>query len=68
MIQILAIIFLILWAGFTLFYSFSREWFGEDGLLGRALGALCWACLTTLGIYVIGFIAILLLSLAIGIT
>lgn len=67
MTEILAIIFLVLWIGFTLFYALSDDWFGTDGWLGKTLGSTCWALITTLGIYSVGFIFLLLLSLGMGI-
>lgn len=67
MTQVLAIVFLLLWLGFSLFYSFSRDWFGGDGIIGRTLGAICMGCLTVLGIFSIGIVLLLLISAALGI-
>lgn len=67
MTQVLAIVFLLLWVVFSLFYSFSRDWFGEDGMFGRTLGAICWGFLTVLVIFLIGLVLLLLISAAIGI-
>lgn len=67
MTQVLAIVFLLLWAGFSLFYSFSRDWFGDDGIFVRTLGAICWGFLTVLGIFSIGLVLLLLIFAAIGI-
>lgn len=67
MTQILAIIFLVLWVGFTLFYALSDDWFGTDGWLLKTLGAVTWGGITTLGIYSMGFIFLLLVSLGMGV-
>lgn len=67
MAQILAIVFLLLWLGFSLFYSFSRDWFYDDDMFGRTLGAICWGFLTALAIFSVVFVLALLISAALGI-
>lgn len=67
MIQILAIVFLLLWIGFKIFYSVSEDWFGDTELISRTLGAICWACLTALAIYLLVGLLLLLIYLGMGV-